>query len=178
MDRIQFFIKEAAKLNVLVVGETIVDEFIEVSYEGQSMKSFCPVFKKLEEDTNRQQGGAMAIANHLRDFVNSVDIISNDDGSIVKTRYIDVNSGEKHIEINRFDTSQFKKINVDCNKYDVVIVADFGHGFCDQLTINDGFYLMTQTNSNNFGFNRVSKWKTLLKKGICIDLREAGVADE
>ena len=35
--------EEIEGLSVLVVGETIIDEFIDVSYEGQSMKSFCPV---------------------------------------------------------------------------------------------------------------------------------------
>ena len=59
--------------------------------------------------------------------------------------------------------------------YDVVIVADFGHGFCDSLAINDGFHLMCQTNSNNFGFNRISKWKNYKKKSVCIDLREASL---
>ena len=34
---------------------------------------------------------------------------------------------------------------------------------------------MCQTNSNNFGFNRVSKWKNFKKKGVCIDLREASL---
>ena len=59
--------------------------------------------------------------------------------------------------------------------YDVVIVADFGHGFCDKLEINDGFHLMCQTNSNNFGFNRISKWKEKRKRSACIDLREASL---
>ena len=54
---------EIKGLKVLVIGETIVDEFIDVSYEGQSMKSFCPVFK-LESGKTVQQGGAQAIANH------------------------------------------------------------------------------------------------------------------
>ncbi|MES1181627.1 MAG: PfkB family carbohydrate kinase, partial [Flavobacterium sp.] len=56
-----------------------------------------------------------------------------------------------------------------------VIVSDFGHGFCNNLSINDGFHLMCQTNSNNFGFNRISKWKNFKKKSVCIDLREASL---
>lgn len=161
-------------LRVLVVGETIVDEFIEVSYEGQSMKSFCPVFK-LEGDKTVQQGGAQAIANHLYDFVKEVKVITNTGGEIVKTRYVDVGDKKKHVEINKFDTKGFKDIDVNTPDYDVVIVADFGHGFCDKLNISDGFHLMCQTNSNNFGFNRISKWKNKRKKSACIDLREASL---
>lgn len=174
LEIIKSFISQVKNLKVLVVGETIVDEFIDVSYEGQSMKSICPVFK-LEGGKVIQQGGAQAIANHLYDFVKSVDVITNTNNEIVKTRYIDISDKKKHVEINKFETEKFKEINVNTSEYDVVIVADFGHGFCDKLTITDGFHLMCQTNSNNFGFNRISKWKSSYKKSVCIDLREASL---
>ncbi|MDO8998176.1 MAG: PfkB family carbohydrate kinase [Bacteroidota bacterium] len=174
LKELELFFDEIKNLNVLVVGETIVDEFIDVSYEGQSMKSICPVFK-LEGTKIIQQGGAQAIANHIYDFVKKVSVITNTNNEIVKTRYVDVSDKKKHVEINKFETENFEEINIDTSKYDVVIVADFGHGFCDKLTITDGFHLMCQTNSNNFGFNRISKWKNLKKKSACIDLREASL---
>lgn len=167
------FIEKAKDLRVAVVGETITDQFCYVSYEGQSMKSICQVFK-LDGRKQVQQGGAAAIANHLRDFVKSVELISNPADEIVKTRYIDVADQKKHVEINHFDLLKRPHV-VDVNNFDVVIVADFGHGFCDNVIINDGFHLMCQTNSNNFGFNRVSKWKKFRKKSVCIDLREASL---
>lgn len=170
------FIDKCADLRVAVIGETITDEFIEVIYEGHSMKSFCPVFRFAENTSAQvQSGGAAAIAGHLRDFVKSVELISNDPRDVVKTRYIDASDKKKHVEINRFDRSKFKEVTVNTKDYDVVIVADFGHGFCDKLRINDGFHLMTQTNSNNFGFNRMSKWKALRKKSVTLDLREASL---
>lgn len=173
---VQDFIQKCAGLRVAVVGETIVDEFVEVVYEGHSMKSFCPVFRLVEgAPVQVQEGGAAAIAGHLRDFVASVDLISNGNREIVKTRYFDSFDKKKHVEINRFEKSAFKDITIDTSEYDVVIVADFGHGFCDKLTINDGFHLMTQTNSNNFGFNRMSKWKKHRKKSVTLDLREASL---
>ena len=168
------FIEKVSELKVAVIGETITDEFIFVSYEGQSMKSICPVFKTTGR-RDIQEGGAAAIANHLKDFVNKVDLYSNPSGEIVKTRYIDVADQKKHVEINRFNLSNNKQINVEVGDYDVVIVADFGHGYCEQLIINDGFHLMCQTNSNNFGFNRISKWKKYKKESVCIDLREASL---
>jgi bifunctional ADP-heptose synthase (sugar kinase/adenylyltransferase) len=174
VNAVKQFIDEVKNLNVLVVGETIIDEFIEVTYEGQSMKSMCPVFK-LEGSKTQQQGGAEAIASHLKDFVKKVDIITNTKNEIVKTRYIDINDAQKHAEVNKFDTKGFNEIKIDTTKYDVVIIADFGHGFCDKISINHGFHLMCQTNSNNFGFNRISKWKKYKKKSACIDLREASL---
>jgi bifunctional ADP-heptose synthase (sugar kinase/adenylyltransferase) len=168
------FIDDVKDLRVAVIGETITDEFIFVSYEGPSMKSLCPVLK-LENKREVHQGGAKAIANHIRDFVKSVDLISNEDSEIVKTRYVDIGDNKKHIEINNFSLKNNQPLNIDTSKYDVVIVADFGHGYCDNINITDGFYLMCQTNSNNFGYNRISKWKNLYKKAICIDLREASL---
>jgi bifunctional ADP-heptose synthase (sugar kinase/adenylyltransferase) len=162
-------------LSVAIVGETITDEFIPVRYQGQSMKSFCPVFELLEGETQRQMGGASAIARHLDGFVAHVDVFSNDPLDIVKRRYLDAGSGQKHLEFNHFNSKNFQAVSIDTNDYDVVIVADFGHGFCDNVEINDGFHLMCQTNSHNFGFNRLSKWKNKRKKSVCIDLREASL---
>lgn len=161
-------------MKVLVVGETIIDEFLTVSYEGQSMKSICPVYR-LDGEKSIQQGGTMAIANHLKGFVKRLDFITNQNNEIVKTRFVDKDDKQKHVEINKFEVSNFKSIQVKTSDYDVVIVADFGHGFCDQLSITDGFHLMCQTNSNNFGFNRISKWKKYAKKSVCLDLREASL---
>jgi bifunctional ADP-heptose synthase (sugar kinase/adenylyltransferase) len=175
-EKLSLFINRIAGLKVAVVGETIRDVFIDVAYEGHSMKSFCPVFKLIEgKEPEIQEGGTSAIASHLRDFVKHVDLITNSAGEIVKTRYVDTYDKKKHVEINKFDKSGFGSIDLNTADYDVVIVADFGHGFCDRLNINDGFHLMCQTNSNNFGFNRVSKWKQHRKKSVIIDLREASL---
>lgn len=173
-DQVERFIDSTSNLKVAVIGETIIDEFIDVTYEGQSMKSICPVFK-LAGEKSIQQGGAAAIAGHLKNFVKSVHFITNSNREIVKTRYVEAHDKKKHVEINKFDIKGFSKIKLNTNDYDIVIVADFGHGFCDKLEINDGFHLMCQTNSNNFGFNRLSKWKQKRKKSVCLDLREASL---
>lgn len=162
-------------LNVLVIGETIIDEFIEVIYQGQSMKSFCPVFQYTEKEKAVQNGGVGAIAGHLKDFVKNVDVITNTENEIVKTRFIDKDGVKKHLELNKIDNKNFKEINVRNEDYDVIIIADFGHGFCDKINIQDGFHLMCQTNSYNFGFNRLSKWKNHNKKSVSLDLREASL---
>lgn len=174
---IESFIDQVKDFKVCVIGETIIDEFIEVEYEGQSMKSFCPVFRYSNEDGGKEQqlGGAAAIAKHLEDFVAKVDLVTNKQGEIVKTRLIDKDDKKKHVEINKFDSRNFCEVVIDSADYDVVIVADFGHGFCDKLKVNGKFHFMTQTNSNNFGYNRMSKWKDFKKKSACMDLREASL---
>lgn len=177
LNEIERFIEKVKDFRVCVIGETIIDEFIEVHYEGQSMKSFCPVFSYASPDGGKrtQQGGAAAIARHLEDFVKSVDLISNKNREIVKTRLIDRDDQKKHVEINKFDERSFGGIKINSADYDVVIVADFGHGFCNGLEISGKYHYMTQTNSNNFGYNRMSKWKAFAKKSACMDLREASL---
>lgn len=171
------FNKRVEGLRVCVIGETIIDEFVEVKYEGQSMKSFCPVFRYAENGFGRveQSGGAAAVAGHLTDFAAKVDLITNTNREIVKTRLIDRDDHKKHVEINRIESERFGEIEINPADYDVVIVADFGHGFCDKLKVNGKFHYMSQTNSNNFGFNRMSKWKAYPKKSVCLDLREASL---
>lgn len=173
-DAVHEFIERVSPLRLLVIGESIIDEFIPVSYEGQSMKSICPVFRR-EAASVSQQGGAMAVANHLRDFVAKVEMLTNHSEVIRKTRYVDVADGKKHVEINVFPEFNGPELTVDASKYDLVILADFGHGFCDRLLPPANCHVMCQTNSNNFGFNRMSKWKTIAKRSACLDLREASL---
>jgi len=174
---IQSFEEAVRSLKVCVIGETIVDEFITVKYEGQSMKSFCPVFRYTDDEAQKEQqlGGAAAIAGHLTDFVSEVSLITNRENEIVKTRLIDKDDQKKHVEINKFDQRNFGKLDIDVSEFDVVIVADFGHGFCNGLNVEGKYHFMTQTNSNNFGYNRMSKWKEFRKKSACMDLREASL---
>lgn len=174
-ENIKDFIERSKHLNVLVIGETIIDEFVEVVYQGQSMKSFCPVFKYTDGLKEIQNGGTGAIVGHLKDFVKNIDVITNTENEIVKTRFVDKDGKKKHIELNKIDNKNFGEINVDGSKYDVVIIADFGHGFCDKINVSGAFHLMCQTNSYNFGFNRLSKWKNSSKKSVCLDLREASL---
>ncbi len=175
LEDVKQFIQKTSGLKIALIGETIVDEFVEVAYEGHSMKSACPVLKLKDDKKNIQQGGTAAIAAHLKNFVKKVDLFTNTNNEIVKTRYIDHFDKKKYVEINKFDVEKFKPLKIDSTKYDAVIVADFGHGFCDNIIIENGFHLMCQTNSNNFGFNRMSKWKKYEKKSVCLDLREASL---
>lgn len=174
LEEINLFIERSKNLKVAVIGETIIDEFKLVDYEGRSMKSNCSVLRS-SNIVKKQYGGATVIAKHIEEFVDSVTLISNNEEEIIKTRYIDSFTGEKYVEINQFNSDRFGKIEVDTRNFDVVIVADFGHGFCEKLEINDGFHLMCQSNSNNYGFNRVSKWRDLRKKSVTIDKREGAL---
>ena len=160
---------------ILIIGESIKDVFIPVEYQGNSMKSFCSVVREISSvESSIQSGGAAVIQRHLQDFVEVVDIITNDLDDIVKSRYYDIKSKVNHFEINKFNLKKtLSSFKINYSNYDLIIIADFGHGFVDKLDQSENMCFMAQTNSHNFGYNRISKWKEINKKYVCIDHRES-----
>lgn len=65
---------EIEKLRVLVIGDIILDEYQFVSPLGKSSKSATITAKKLNTDI--YAGGVLAVANHVADFVESVDLVT------------------------------------------------------------------------------------------------------
>ncbi len=68
------------------------------------------------------------------------------------------------------------KVKALVDKFDMVIVADFGHGtlsqpVADALKGRRWFAVNSQTNSSNFGFNLINRYKNL--DFVCIDELEA-----
>lgn len=113
--------------------------------------------------------------------------ISNDkiNYSITKTRYLSQHFNKKLFETYDFletvNTNTFKSktqsfIDKNLNKYDLVIVLDFGHGYLNQKLIktiqskSKFLALNVQTNSGNHGYNLFTKYhKANL---LCIDHNE------
>ena len=66
--------EEISQLRVLVIGDVILDEYQFVSPLGKSSKSATITAKKLNTDI--YAGGVLAVANHVADFVASVDLVT------------------------------------------------------------------------------------------------------
>jgi bifunctional ADP-heptose synthase (sugar kinase/adenylyltransferase) len=146
-------------LNILVIGESIIDEYQYGFTLGKSGKSPIIAFQNNRKENYR--GGILAISNHLKEFVNKVDYYT-DNTIIVKKRYIqerqklfETYSKRKSYHKNNFD-------NID--KYDIVLVADFGHGFLtkdkrEKIQDKSKFIaLNTQANAGNMGLNTINKY--------------------
>ena len=73
-DEIKTMVDKLKSLNVLVVGETIIDQYIFCEALGKSGKEPVLVLRDLEMDL--YAGGAAAIARHLSDFCGSVSLLS------------------------------------------------------------------------------------------------------
>src|SRR5262249_38085323 len=75
LEEVQSFLLAASRLRVCLLGETIIDEWVDVSVENISQKSRCVA--GLETGRIRQIGGAGIVALHLAGFVKSVHCFTN-----------------------------------------------------------------------------------------------------
>jgi cytidyltransferase-related domain len=73
-DQILQTIDNMAKLNVLVIGDTILDEYQYCEAIGQSSKD--PVLALKYQSHDLFAGGVLAIANHVANFANSVKLVT------------------------------------------------------------------------------------------------------
>ena len=104
---------------------------------------------------------------------------------IIKQRYIDNYIKNKLFQINHneiFELSEeskikyLKKIKKIINKFDNIIIFDYGYGYFTKELIKflsnykKKLLINCQTNSSNFGYNLISKYK--LGKIVCIDETE------
>jgi len=68
------YLKNAQSLRVLIVGETIIDEYQYCTAIGKSAKE--PVLAAQYLSTEKFAGGSLAVANHLANFCNNVGILT------------------------------------------------------------------------------------------------------
>jgi rfaE bifunctional protein nucleotidyltransferase chain/domain len=68
------YLERARKLKVLVVGETIIDEYQYCQAIGKSSKAPAVVAKS--ESSERFAGGILAVANHLASFCETVSVVT------------------------------------------------------------------------------------------------------
>jgi len=153
------YIERIENLNILIIGETIIDNYQYGTTLGKSNKS--PIIAFQNANKERYCGGILAIKNHLKEFAHKVDYYT-DDTMIIKKRYIQ--EGQKLFETYDIKKNKYKSNYGDINDYDLVIVSDFGHGFITKERrdniMNDAEYiaLNTQCNAGNMGLNTINNY--------------------
>ena len=198
VDDVLQYLKRARSLKVLVIGETIIDEYQFCESIGKSAKE--PILATRYLSTEKFAGGSLAVANHVANFCDDVglltilgaedsqedfvwqDVNSNVDKmffykanspTIVKRRFVESYLLQKLFEVydmndEELDQTQDQAFCAMLDKvipqYDVVIVADYGHGMLtgdaiDLLCHKARFLAVnTQANAGNRGFNTISKY--------------------
>jgi cytidyltransferase-like protein len=179
LEEIKDFLVRSSGLRVCLLGETIVDEWVDVTVTNLSQKSRCVAGQ--ETARVRQIGAAGIIALHLSSFVKSVHVWTNGltgdlpanievtalaERPLVKTRFVDRDSGLPLFESKVLDVVDRRRTLPDFDEYDLVLIADFGHGLLDADEINRRIAAkrrchvaaMAQVNSSNYGYNLPVKY--------------------
>lgn len=154
------YLDAVAHLRVLVLGDAIRDRYVFVRPLGKSVKeSVLSVGYEREEE---YKGGVWAAAAHIEALCAQVDVMHGHIG-IENLRYIEGPGNRKLFTVHQA-VQETPTPARDFRAYDLVIVADFGHGtmtpeLIAQVT-REAKYLAvnTQTNSSNFGFNLITKY--------------------
>ena len=199
-DKVMEALRGVHDKRVLVVGDTIIDEYHFCEVLGKSSKSHAlnARFQRAEAHA----GGILAVANQVASFCDSVHLVTclgnedtwhhfvttslkpnistklfvrSDAPTIVKRRFTDVH----RTTTNLFELSFLNERPLPekteaqfgaylariAQDYDLVIVADFGHGFLGPRAIDileeKSRYLAVnvQSNSANMGYNPVTKYR-------------------
>ncbi len=179
LEELKSFLVRAGELRVCLLGETIIDEWVDVTVTNMSQKSRCVAGQ--ETGRLRQIGGTGIVALHLASFVKHVHCFTNGligdlpsnisvtslaDSPLIKTRFVDRESGSPLFEAKILDVPNVERGLPDFDDYDVVLLADFGHGLLDARAINQQIAAtkravvaaMAQVNSSNYGYNLPVKY--------------------
>ena len=199
--KIRKMIDNFLDLKVLIIGETIIDEYVFCEALGKSGKEPVLVFK--DHGREKYLGGVLAIARHLSSFCKNLSLLSllgknNEEKNfiqknleknikinffnkknaptIIKKRYIDRIDNRKVFGIYSLNDSLVTKTEENKilnflkkvkNKYDLIIVADYGHGMISSkiakyISNNKTFFsLNAQINSTNIGLHSINKYKKI-----------------
>ena len=74
ISRIESSLKQLKKLNVLAVGDIIIDIYTFVSPKGRAIKD--PILSTGFEHEEKYAGGILAVSNHLSSYVNKIELVS------------------------------------------------------------------------------------------------------
>ncbi|MDP2924956.1 MAG: PfkB family carbohydrate kinase [Nanoarchaeota archaeon] len=114
------------------------------------------------------------IETNLNKYIERNIFIQNESETLVKKRFVDYYKNIKNFEIYNTDglilnknteDKIIKYLNDNLHRFDLIIVADFGHGFItekilDYLTNCNKFLAINcQLNAGNFGYNFITKYK-------------------
>ena len=209
-DKINAELEKLKDISVLVIGDTIIDEYHYCQPLGKSTKS--PNISAVYLKQNVFAGGVLAVANHVSQFAGKVELVTvlgkensqkeviadklsdgiakkfffREDGPTnTKRRYLDkyldiklfevTFMNDKHIE-EKLEKEVLDYLKGAVKKHDLILVTDFGHGFITPAIVefleSSGKYVAVnaQTNSNNYGYNYITRYKRT--DFISIDERE------
>ena len=200
-DFINQIFEKIKKLKVLVIGETIIDQYNFCEALGKSGKEPYLALKDIYSEN--YLGGAAAIANNLAEFCKKIRLVSmvgehqeyfnfikkkthkkietsffkkKNSPTILKKRFIDNITKSKLFGIYSINDDNISKkedeiiskyIEKNINKFDLIIISDYGHGFISNKTAikicskKKFIALNAQVNASNIGYHTLQKYKNI-----------------
>lgn len=161
------WLEKARALKVLVIGDAIRDEYHFVDCLGKSGKD--PILAAQFVRADSFEGGAVAVRHHAEAVADCVQCMSGPE--TIKRRFVEQYPFQKLFEVYEMadDYDGTHRLLTDGPKYigmsDVVIVADYGHGWLSQAVIamicDSAKFLAVnvQANAGNHGFNTIGKYR-------------------
>ena len=125
--------------NILIIGDSCIDEFIYCETSRLAPDLPIPILKESYRVTN--DGMSMNIFRHLHPFFKKLEIKTNSNWEkIKKTRYVDDLTNHHFIRVDI--EHQIEKISseIDYNKYDAIIISDYNKGFLSETDISNICY--------------------------------------
>lgn len=147
--------------SVLLVGDAIYDRYVFVTPLGKSIKESVISVRSDREEVYR--GGVWAAASHLSGLCERVDVLHGP-GVTTNTRFLEGVYNRKLFTVHE-PAAREECPDPRISDYDLVIVTDFGHGTMTRELIErvckEARFLAVnaQTNSQNFGFNLITKYR-------------------
>lgn len=118
-------------MNILVIGEKCIDEFIYGNCTRLNPEAPTPIF--IEKRKTSNQGMAGNVAENLKSLGGITVSTYNQNNIITKTRYVDDSSNYILLRIDSEDNIDRIKINDDLvyqiNNADFVVISDYNKGF-------------------------------------------------
>lgn len=167
-DEVLAWLDRALALKVLVIGDAIVDDYHYVDVLGKAGKE--PILAAKYRRSEHFIGGSEAVAKHAQACSDQVQSWTGP--TITKRRFIETYPFQKLFEIYEIDEASAafmgdraaRLLSAQIAEADLVIVADYGHGFLTptlaKTIMEHAKYLAVnvQANAGNHGFNTISKY--------------------
>jgi bifunctional ADP-heptose synthase (sugar kinase/adenylyltransferase) len=130
--------RKQSEINILVIGDGCIDEFIYCDIERICPEAPVPVLTPTHKTEN--PGMAANVFANLKRLGGNVDLITNQE-LIKKTRYVDNRSGQMVIRVDHDDKCERISFSQQLPQYDAVVISDYCKGF---LTEEDIKYISNQ----------------------------------
>lgn len=123
------------KLNILLIGDICIDEYIEVTRGKKNPESDAPLYQHW--DNQNRSGMAGNVYKSLRKVgLKDIFFLKPSYPHTVKTRYIDKITGHQLFRVDRDERCEPCDLsNINYSEFDCVVISDYNKGFVTDQTI-------------------------------------------